>query len=149
MIYIFSGRGDECRCHYCDGGLQHWERGDNPWEQHAYHFPFCKFVIRMKGREFINEVRERFSVSMFSKAWWQDFQLRTVIDFNTMVENNYRGTCLIRHTKGPGKCVRLYRMSEYLGFILVNRNSLGPYIFCRMSEDVGKLGCRIAQVPLY
>ena len=22
-------------------------------------------------------------------------------------------TCLIRHTKGPGKCVALYRMSEY------------------------------------
>jgi hypothetical protein len=21
-------------------------------------------------------------------------------------------TCLIRHTKGPGKCVRLYKMSE-------------------------------------
>lgn len=59
--FYFTGRGDECRCHYCDGGLQHWERGDNPWEQHAYHFPFCKFVIRMKGREFINEVRERFS----------------------------------------------------------------------------------------
>ena len=28
-------------------------------------------------------------------------------------------TCLIRHTKGPGKCVGLYRMSEYSGFILV------------------------------
>ena len=38
-------------------------------------------------------------------------------------------TCLIRHTKGPGKCVTLYRMSEYSDFILVNRNTLGPYIF--------------------
>ena len=28
-------------------------------------------------------------------------------------------TCLIRPTKGPGKCVGLFRMSEY--FILVNR----------------------------
>ena len=27
--------------------------------------------------------------------------------------NIYSGTCLIRHTKGPGKCVGLYRMSEY------------------------------------
>ena len=35
-------------------------------------------------------------------------------------------TCLIRHTKGPGKCVGLYRMSEYSGFNLINRNSLGP-----------------------
>jgi hypothetical protein len=34
-------------------------------------------------------------------------------------------TCLIRHTKGPGKCVGLNRMSEYSGFILVNRNTLG------------------------
>ena len=34
--------------------------------------------------------------------------------------------CLIQHTKGPGKCVGLYRMSEYSGFILVNRNTLEP-----------------------
>ena len=40
-------------------------------------------------------------------------------------------------------------MSEYSRFVLVNRNTLGPDNFCRMSQDVGKLGCRIAQVPLY
>jgi hypothetical protein len=28
--------------------------------------------------------------------------------------------------KEPGKCVRLYRMLEYSGFILVNSNTLGP-----------------------
>ena len=61
----------------------------------------------------------------------------------------YSGTCLIRHTKGLGKCVGLYRMSEYSGFILNNRNTLGPYIFCLMSQDGGKLRCRIAQFPLY
>ena len=27
-------------------------------------------------------------------------------------EEYYSGTCLIRHTKGPGECVGLYRMSE-------------------------------------
>ena len=27
----------------------------------------------------------------------------------------YSGTCLIRHTKGPGKCIGLYRMSENSG----------------------------------
>jgi hypothetical protein len=55
----------------------------------------------------------------------------------------YSGTCLIQHSKGPGKCVRLYKMSEYSGFILVNINTFGASIF------VGKLVCRIAQVPLY
>ena len=38
-------------------------------------------------------------------------------------------TCLMRPTKGPRKCIGLYRMSEYSGFILVNRNTLGPLIF--------------------
>ena len=40
--------------------------------------------------------------------------------------NKYSGTCLIRHTKGPGKCVGLYRMSEYSGFNLGHRYTLGP-----------------------
>ena len=30
---------------------------------------------------------------------------------------NYNGTYLIRHTKGPGKCVGLHRVSEYSGLI--------------------------------
>ena len=47
----------------------------------------------------------------------------------------YSGTCLIRHTKAPGKCIGLYRMSEYACFILVNRNSLGPLI---LSEFTGQ-----------
>ena len=61
----------------------------------------------------------------------------------------YSETRLIRNTKGLGKCVGLYRMSEYSGFILGNQNTLEPSIFCQMSQDVGKLRCRIAQVPLY
>jgi hypothetical protein len=35
----------------------------------------------------------------------------------------YSETLLIRHTKGSGKCFKLYRIS---GFILVNINTLGP-----------------------
>jgi hypothetical protein len=38
----------------------------------------------------------------------------------------YSGTCLIRHFKGLGKCVGLYRMSEYSGFILANSNTFEP-----------------------
>ena len=52
----------------------------------------------------------------------------------------YSGTCLIRHTKGPGKYIGLYRMSEYSGFISVNRDTLGLLIFVRchrMSENSG------------
>ena len=58
-------------------------------------------------------------------------------------------TCLIWHTKGPGKCVRLYRMSEYSCFILVNRNTFGPYIFVGCHGMSKKFRCPIAQVLLY
>ena len=38
----------------------------------------------------------------------------------------YCESCLTQHTKGPGKCVRLYGMTQYSGSILVNRYTLGP-----------------------
>ena len=39
-------------------------------------------------------------------------QLKTII-----LKINNSGTCLIRHTKGPEKCVGLYRVSENSGFL--------------------------------
>ncbi|XP_071170353.1 putative inhibitor of apoptosis [Mytilus edulis] len=61
--FFYTGRGDECRCFYCDGGLQHWEIGDNPWEQHAYYFPSCKFVLKTKEKVVTSDIRERFVAS--------------------------------------------------------------------------------------
>jgi hypothetical protein len=42
--------------------------------------------------------------------------------YDHWVIRRYSGTCLIWHTKGPGKCVRLYRMSECWDFIFENKN---------------------------
>lgn len=62
-LYVFGlGEEDTVRCHYCDGGLRHWEPNNIPWEEHARWFPFCKFVIKMKGREFIDEVKVKYEV---------------------------------------------------------------------------------------
>ena len=63
-----------------------------------------------------------------------------ICQFLNCFKFRYSGTCLIQHTNGPGKCVGLYRISEYSHFILVNRNTFGPYIFVgchRMSENSG------------
>ena len=53
-------------------------------------------------------------------------------------------TCLIPHTKGPGKCVRLYRMSDstsstvncYLLLIILSSHSLNVSYFslCKLSS---------------
>lgn len=58
------GEEDIVRCHYCDGGLRNWESGDDPWEEHTRWFPFCKFVIKMKGREYIEEIRKQTEVCL-------------------------------------------------------------------------------------
>ena len=53
-------------------------------------------------------------------------QYDNITQYNNKINctrNLYNETCLIRHTKGPGKCVGLYRMSQYTGFISVNRNT--------------------------
>ena len=44
---------DIVRCFACDGGLQNWDSGDEPWLEHARSFPFCSYVLEVKGLEFI------------------------------------------------------------------------------------------------
>lgn len=52
---------DVVRCHYCDGGLRQWEPGDDPWTEHARWFPFCKYIVKIKGLAFIEEVARHYS----------------------------------------------------------------------------------------
>jgi hypothetical protein len=72
---------------------------------------------------------------------------------------NTFASCLIRHTKGPRKGVRTHQGTRemcwivqdvtILRFYSSSQKYFGTINFCRMSQDVGKLRCRIAQVPLY
>ncbi|XP_048767248.2 uncharacterized protein LOC125674198 isoform X2 [Ostrea edulis] len=60
--FYFTGEEDAVRCHYCDGGLREWEPGDDPWTEHARWFPFCKFVMKIKGIQFIDEIQQRYEM---------------------------------------------------------------------------------------
>ncbi|XP_074203706.1 baculoviral IAP repeat-containing protein 7 isoform X2 [Camelus bactrianus] len=53
-----EGQQDKVRCFFCYGGLQSWERGDDPWTEHARWFPRCEFLLRTKGRDFVCSVQE-------------------------------------------------------------------------------------------
>ncbi|NXL41511.1 XIAP ligase, partial [Podilymbus podiceps] len=53
------GNGDHVVCFHCGGGLQEWEKNEDPWNQHAKWFPGCRFVRQEKGLEFINNVHLR------------------------------------------------------------------------------------------
>ncbi|XP_045152905.1 baculoviral IAP repeat-containing protein 7 isoform X2 [Echinops telfairi] len=37
--FFHTGPQDKVRCFFCCGGLQSWERGDDPWTEHAKWFP--------------------------------------------------------------------------------------------------------------
>ncbi|XP_067674319.1 E3 ubiquitin-protein ligase XIAP-like isoform X2 [Haliotis asinina] len=51
--FFYAGFGDSVKCFFCDGGLRTWERGDDPWAEHARWFPRCPYVRQVKGESFI------------------------------------------------------------------------------------------------
>ncbi|XP_007520441.2 baculoviral IAP repeat-containing protein 7 [Erinaceus europaeus] len=56
--FFHTGQQDQVRCFFCQGGLQNWERGDEPWTEHAKWFPRCEFLLRTKGWDFVCRVQE-------------------------------------------------------------------------------------------
>ncbi|XP_001915144.1 baculoviral IAP repeat-containing protein 7 [Equus caballus] len=56
--FFHTGWQDKVRCFFCHGGLQSWERGDDPWTEHAKWFPRCEFLLQTKGRDFVCRVQE-------------------------------------------------------------------------------------------
>ncbi|XP_076800003.1 baculoviral IAP repeat-containing protein 7-like isoform X9 [Clavelina lepadiformis] len=58
MYYL--GVRDRVKCWYCNGGLQNWERDDDPWEEHAKWFPMCEFVLQRKGPDYVHGIVSRF-----------------------------------------------------------------------------------------
>lgn len=37
--FYYLGQSDRTKCFNCGGGLQNWEVDDDPWEEHAKHYP--------------------------------------------------------------------------------------------------------------
>ncbi|GFX47662.1 e3 ubiquitin-protein ligase XIAP [Trichonephila clavipes] len=51
--FFSIGIGDFVKCFHCNGGLQSWEPGDDPWIEHARWFGNCYFLQLNKGEDFI------------------------------------------------------------------------------------------------
>ncbi|GBP70942.1 E3 ubiquitin-protein ligase IAP-3 [Eumeta japonica] len=54
--FFYTGRSDKTLCFYCGGGLRDWKDNDNPWEEHAVWFARCKFLLLVKGNEYVQRV---------------------------------------------------------------------------------------------
>ncbi|XP_069809497.1 baculoviral IAP repeat-containing protein 7 isoform X2 [Dendropsophus ebraccatus] len=56
--FFYTGHRDNVKCFHCDGGLRNWERGDDPWREHAKWFPRCEFVIQSMGLAYVHSVQD-------------------------------------------------------------------------------------------
>jgi len=45
---FYTGRSDQVKCFYCDGGLESWQPEDSPIGEHEKWFPDCTFVRLQK-----------------------------------------------------------------------------------------------------
>ena len=57
IVYCIAGFQDQVRCYACDGGLQHWDTGDEPWIEHARWFAHCVHVRTHRGEAFVAMVQ--------------------------------------------------------------------------------------------
>lgn len=39
IMCVLAGAGDRVLCFHCGGGVKSWQRGEDPWEEHAKHYP--------------------------------------------------------------------------------------------------------------
>jgi len=49
--FFYTGRSDQVKCFYCDGGLESWEPADSPWKEHQKWFKDCAFVKMRRDTE--------------------------------------------------------------------------------------------------
>ncbi|XP_076594613.1 E3 ubiquitin-protein ligase XIAP [Chaetodon auriga] len=52
--FYSTGTADRVLCFCCGGGLKGWQPEEDPWEEHAKHYPGCSFLLAEKGQEFVN-----------------------------------------------------------------------------------------------
>ncbi|XP_029968403.1 E3 ubiquitin-protein ligase XIAP [Salarias fasciatus] len=57
--FYSTGTGDKVLCFRCGGGLKGWQPEEDPWEEHAKHYPGCSFVLAEKGQEFVSNIQLR------------------------------------------------------------------------------------------
>ncbi|XP_063603318.1 baculoviral IAP repeat-containing protein 2-like [Penaeus indicus] len=55
--FFYSGYGDHVICFHCGVGIRNWEKGDDPWTQHAMWNPECRYVRTLMGQTFIDTAK--------------------------------------------------------------------------------------------
>lgn len=57
--FFYTQISDRVICFSCGGGIWKWDKHDDPWEQHAAWNSNCKYVLLVKGPEYVASVNAR------------------------------------------------------------------------------------------
>ena len=55
--FFYGGTADDCTCFYCGGTVLDWQPTDEPWSEHATHFPTCIWLVEQRGSHFVEHVQ--------------------------------------------------------------------------------------------
>lgn len=58
--FYSTGEQDRVMCFRCGGGVKAWMPDEDPWEEHARHYPGCSFLLAEKGEEYVSSVQLRY-----------------------------------------------------------------------------------------
>lgn len=57
--FFYTQISDRVVCFNCGIGVRAWDDHDDPWEEHAKYSPKCKYLIMIKGDEFVKQVQQK------------------------------------------------------------------------------------------
>lgn len=60
--FFYTGASDKVECFFCGLRLLNWNDNENPMDQHIIYSPNCAFLKMTKGRDYIQQTREKFVV---------------------------------------------------------------------------------------
>lgn len=62
--FFYTGYADSVVCFSCGNGLNKWLPTDDPFEEHARHYPHCEHLRKKKGRQYVERIHRERRVSV-------------------------------------------------------------------------------------
>lgn len=127
--FFYTGSCDRVRCFCCGGLLWQWEETDIVWEQHAFYYDKCEYMLLIKGDQYHDSVIEKFARARIEKNRTNDESTSEIhspdsnssegCDQSPMEKSNECKICLIEefntvfipcgHVVACGKCASTLR----------------------------------------
>ncbi|XP_076466961.1 death-associated inhibitor of apoptosis 2-like isoform X2 [Babylonia areolata] len=131
--FYYAGYADCIRCFYCGVGLKSWAAHDDVMVEHVRWRPSCGYVLNIKGRQFVNDIKTRIQASDVCLN-----DIKTCIqasdvclnDIKTRIQREQRGEAV--DTDSPGETEGGWRVQEVVQ--MVRQMGLPPTVVTQAVE---------------